>query len=221
VNDLTAQEAVRVTVVYTSALAPLLLVGVGHWTGRLPRWIAAVYLASLVVCAVGWEIWFTFGIWDGAPVDARRPEALNQAIPQALNWLLNSLADAGSIGLLGLLGVWLAYGRRPTAFERWRWGAFAILLTWFVVQNLFVELFIYHEQLALGHQLSWAPLAPTGPWWNPTLFSVAGRSVRFQTQIPWLLMTPLFYLIVLACYRNLGEHRSPEIAPRRGPRRDI
>jgi hypothetical protein len=66
-----------------------------------------------------------------------------------------------------------------------------------------------------------APLAPTGPWWNPTLFSVAGRSVRFQTQIPWLLMTPLFYLIVLACYRNLGEHRSPEIAPRRGPRRDI
>lgn len=209
-NELTGQQAVRVVVVYTTALVPLLLLGSRYAAGRLPRWIAAVYVSSFLVCALGWEIWFTFGLWDGAPVDARRPEALNRAIPQAVNWLLNSLADAGSICLVGLLGVWHATGRRAIAFERWHWGAAGILLVWFVAQNLFVELVIYHEQLALDHQLSWAPLAPTGPWWNPTLFSISGRTVRFQTQIPWLLMTPLFYLIVLTCYRRLAGRTASE-----------
>lgn len=212
-DELSDAQRFRVAVVYVSALAPLLLLGSAALAGRLPRWIAAAYVASFAVCALGWEIWFSYGIWDGAPVDARRPDALNRAIPQDLNWLLNSLADAGSICLVGLLFVWLAFGRRPTAFESWRWGAFAILLGWFLAQNLWVELVVYHEQLALGHRLSWAPLAPTGPWWNPTLFTVAGRTVRFQTQLPWLLMTPLFYGLALACHRRLGGASSGDPAP--------
>ena len=193
-----------VAIVYSTSILPLLILAVLYALGKLPRWVAAVYLFSFLVCAVGWEIWFTFGLWGGAPVNGRRPQAMNLAIPQYANWALNSLADAAVICLVGLFLVWLIYGRGPTPFRGWRWGAFMVLLLWFVLQNLCVELFIYQAQLALGYKLSWAPLAPTGPWWNPTLFSAYGRTVQLQTQIPWILMAPIFYFIVLTCYRLLS-----------------
>jgi len=202
VDELTPFELRRTIVVYTSALLPLAVVAVQHLRGRLPRWLGAVYLATFLICALGWEIWFTYGLAGGVEVNLRRSAALNAAIPQHLNWLLNSLADAGSIGLVGLLFVWLARGKRDDAFRNWRWSAFAVLFAWFVAQNLFVELVIYHEQLALGHTLSWAPLAPTGPWWNPVLFTLGGRTAQLHTQLPWLLMTPIFYGLSLSCYRR-------------------
>ena len=77
-----------------------------------------------------------------------------------------------------------------------------------LAQNVWVELFLYHGQLAAEHRMSWAPLAPTGPWWNPTLIEVAGRPVRLQTQLPWILMTPIFYALSIWCYRRFeGESR--------------
>jgi len=203
--DLSAEQTVTVLVVYSAALVPLAGLALIFSLGKLPRWIAAVYMLSFLACAAGWEVWLTFGLCGGEEVDVRRPEALSRAIPQSVNWLLNSLADASGICLVGLLLVWLAYRRKPTAFREWRWGAVGILLAWFVSQNVFVELLIYHTQLGAGHVLSWAPLIPTGPWWNPTLLEVDGRTVQFQTQIPWVLMTFIFYGIVIACYRRLGE----------------
>ena len=191
-------------IVYITSILPLLILAVLYAAGKLPRWVAAIYLFSFLVCAFGWEIWFTFGLWGGAPVGERRPPVMNLAIPQYANWALNSLADAAAICLVGLLLVRLIYVRRPTPFREWRWGAFMVLLLWFVLQNLLVELFIYQAQLALSFRLSWAPLAPTGPWWNPILFSVYGRTVQLQTQIPWVLMAPIFYFIVLECYRRLS-----------------
>jgi hypothetical protein len=86
-----------------------------------------------------------------------------------------------------------------------RWPAFLILLVWFLAQNLWVELRLYHMQLAEGMAISWAPLAPTGPFWNPALFEIGGRPVHLHTQLPWLLMTPIFYGIVLVCFRRWGE----------------
>jgi hypothetical protein len=203
-EELTSQELRRVVVVYTSALLPLALVTVQHFRGRLPRWLGAVYLVTLLICAAGWEIWFSYGLAGGAEVNVRRSAALNAAIPQNLNWLLNSLADAGSIGLVGLLFVWLAHGKRDDAFRDWRWSAVGVLFVWFVAQNVFVELVIYHEQLALGHALSWAPLAPTGPWWNPVLFTLGDRTARLHSQLPWLLMTPIFYALALRCHRRFA-----------------
>lgn len=203
-NELSGQQIVTLVIIYASSLIPLLILTILYAAGKLPRWVAAAYLLSFVVCAIGWEIWFTFGLWGGAPVSERRPPVMNLAIPQSVNWALNSLADAAAVCLVGLMLVWLVYGRRSTPFRRWRWGALFVLLLWFVWQNLWVELFVYQAQLALGHKLSWAPLAPTGPWWNPTLFSVFGRTVQLQTQVPWVLMAPIFYCIVLACYRRLS-----------------
>ena len=36
-----------------------------------------------IVSALGWEIWFTYGLVDGQPVDERRPEPLNRAMPRS------------------------------------------------------------------------------------------------------------------------------------------
>jgi len=151
-----------------------------------------VYLLTFIVCAFGWEIWFTFGLVDGQSVNIRRPDALNALIPQNINWFVNSLADAG-IGVNGLLYVWLFSSLRSSILAKWSWKELIILASFFLLQNLVVELYIYQAQLAAGYQLSWAPLALTGPWWNPILFSIAGKSVHLHTQLPWLIMTPLFY----------------------------
>ena len=148
--ELTGQQTGIVTVVYVSALLPWLLIVPGYFMGRVPRWIVVLLGAGFVACAIGWEIWLTYGLVDGLSVIDRRPDAMNAAIPLHLNWVLNSMADAGSIGLLGAWLVWLVYGRSATALRRWHWGAFFVLLTWFIAQNLWVELRVYQAQLAEG-----------------------------------------------------------------------
>jgi hypothetical protein len=194
-----------IIVVYVSSILPLALVLWLRWRGRLPDWIWRIYWLSFVGCAIGWELWFTFGWVSGDPVNERRSAVLTEAIPMYLNWLLNSLADAGSICLGGLLLAWIVFrggDRRPSSrppefFRSWHPGVFALLLFLFLAQNLFVEMFLYHDQLAEGKPLSWAPLAPTGPWFNPTLFRFGDRTITLQGQLPWLIMGPIFYAAVI------------------------
>ena len=187
-------EQIRLaTVVYVSALAPLVAVPWLARRRRIPDWVPAVYVSSFAVCALGWELWFTYGWVAGDPVDLRRAAALSAMIPMHVNWLLNSLADAGSICLVGLYLVWRLRGRDDAVLRRWDWGAFAILLGWFIAQNVLVEMFLYHDQLAEGKPLSWAPLVPTGPWLNPVLFEFRDRTITLQGQVSWLIMAPLFY----------------------------
>ena len=54
-------------------------------------------------------------------------------------------------------------------------------------------MYLYHDQLSIGKPLSWAPLSPLGPQLNPILFTFSERTISLQSQIPWLIMTPLFY----------------------------
>jgi len=190
---MSAEQLRVVCVVYVSALAPLLAVPWLHHRRRIPAWVVPVYAGLFLACALGWELWFTYGWVGGDAVDLRRSANLSAMIPLHVNWLLNSLADAGAICLGGLWLVWRTTGRSQTAFHRWSWKAFAILLAFFIGQNIFVEMFLYHDQLAEGKLLSWAPLAPTGPWLNPTLFEFRGRTITLQGQVPWLIMAPLFY----------------------------
>jgi len=190
-----------VTVVYCSSLIPLLMIPILHKLRRIPQWVIPVYVVSFLACAIGWELWFTYGWVAGDPVDVRRAAALSTAIPIHLNWLLNSLADAGSFCLFGLFLVHIFIGNPATVFMRWHWGAFFTLLVWFLGQNVLVEMFLYHDQLAEGMSLSWAPLAPTGPWFNPTLFEYNSRTISLQGQLPWLLMTPLFCAALVFFFR--------------------
>jgi len=196
-NTLTNQQIKTVQIVYSSALLPVIGLLALYVLNLISNWIIVVYFVSFALCALGWEIWFTYGIIGGQSVNVRRSKALNQAIPQNVNWLLNSLADAGSICLVGLLFVWILYGFDTEPFSSWHCGAFFIFFMWFVGQNIYVELVVYHEQLDEDKLMSWAPLTPLGPWWNPTLFEIKNRPVKFQTQIPWVLVTPIFYWIVI------------------------
>ena len=195
---MTLEELRVITIVYVSALAPLIIYF--YKKDEIPSWVPSIYLGSFLVCALGWEVWFTYGWVDGDPVNLRRSEALNQWIPIHLNWLLNSMADAGTISLGGLWLMWKYSGKNSQIFQQWNWSAFSILLIWCIAQNLFVELFLYHDQLSEGKLISWAPLAPTGQFFNPLLFEFNQRSVMFQTQLPWLIMSPILYkaAIILA-----------------------
>lgn len=191
-----------IVVVYTSALLPLVIVPWLYRHGRLPSWVFAAYLGSFLLCALGWELWFTYGLWAGDPVDVRRSEVLTQFIPIHINWLMNSLADAGSITLVGLWFMWLSSGRRAEVFHSWHWWPFTVFLIWALGQNILVEMFLYHDQLAVGKPLSWAPLAPSGPWWNPLLFEFNGRTITFQGQLPWLLAPWVIYGGIITLVRR-------------------
>ncbi|MDC1021778.1 hypothetical protein OAR01_02000 [Gammaproteobacteria bacterium] len=194
------EELRVITVVYVSALAPLIIYF--YKKDSIPLWVPSIYLGSFLICSLSWELWFTYGWIDGDPVNVRRSEVLNTWIPMHLNWLLNSLADAGTISMGGLWLMWKFSKQNIQVFEQWNWGAFSILLIWCITQNLFVELFLYHDQLSEGKSLSWAPLAPTGQFFNPLLFEFNGRSVMFQTQLPWLIMAPILYKLTILLARR-------------------
>ena len=197
---MTLEELRVITIVYVSALAPLIIYF--YKKDRIPVWVPSIYLGSFLVCALGWELWFTYGWIDGDPVNLRRSVTLNQWIPIHLNWLLNSMADAGTISLGGLWLMWRYSGKNSQIFQEWNWSAFSILLVWCIAQNLFVELFLYHDQLSEGKLISWAPFAPTGQFFNPMLIEFNQRSVMLQTQLPWLIMPPIIYKAVIIMARK-------------------
>ncbi len=194
---MTPEELRIIVVVYASALIPpLVMINLAR-KNQLPSSILKIYIVTFVICALGWEIWFTYGLYAGDPVDLRRSEALNQFIPKNVNWLMNSLADAGTISLGGILLTGRILGSGRAVFNQWNASAFLILLTWCIGQNIFVEMFLYFDQLSAGKDLSWAPLAPTGPWMNPVLFQFEDRTITLHGQIPWLLMTPILYKVTM------------------------
>ena len=197
---MTLEELRVITIVYVSALAPLIIYF--YKKDRIPLWVPSIYIGSFLLCSLGWELWFTYGWIDGDPVNIRRSEALNQWIPLHINWLLNSMADAGTISLGGLWLMWKFSGKNNQVFQAWNWSAFSSLFIWCITQNIFVELFLYHDQLSEGKSLSWAPLAPTGQFFNPLLFEFNERSVMLQTQLPWLIISPILYIAAIAMARK-------------------
>lgn len=207
-ETLTFEQARLVVIVYSSALIPLLTIPWLHHRKIIPNWVLPVYIGTFIICALGWELWFNYGIIAGDPVDTRRVVGLTQRIPLHLNWLLNSLADAGAISCGGLFVTWMIFGRDPKLFGHWRHSVFFCLLFLFLGQNILVEMFLYHDQLAVGKPISWAPLSPIGPWWNPVLFEFQGRTITLQGQLPWILMTPIFYAGILVYLRRV-KHQAP------------
>jgi hypothetical protein len=201
-----SDEHLRVILVlYSSALIPLFLIPLLSYKKLIPSWSLKFYVGTFIACSLGWEIWFTYGVFAGDPVDARRAAILSEMIPIHINWVLNSLADAGSITMGGLLLTWLVFNRDSQIFRQWNWSVFTFLIVIWLGQNIFVEMFLYHDQLAEGTVLSWAPFAPLGPWVNPILFDFNGRTISFQGQVPWLIMTPVLYLALI---RFINKHEA-------------
>ncbi|MGB0657586.1 MAG: hypothetical protein ACPGOS_00825, partial [Gammaproteobacteria bacterium] len=68
------EELRIIIVVYASALIPpLFMINLAR-KNQLPSSILKIYIVSFVICALGWEIWFTYGLYAGDPVDLRRSE---------------------------------------------------------------------------------------------------------------------------------------------------
>ena len=197
---MTLEEIRVITIVYVSALAPLIIYF--YKKDEIPLWVPSIYLGSFLVCSLGWELWFTYGWVDGVAVDLRRSESLNNWLPRDINWLMNSLGDAGAVLLGGFWIIWMLNKRDDQVFYTWSWSAFGILMVWCVGQNILVEMFLYHDQLAEGKPLSWAPLSPLGPYFNPVLFEFNDRTLMLQSQLPWLILPAMVYLIVLKINKN-------------------
>ena len=169
-------EEIRViTIVYIAVFLPLIILFLKKT--KLPDWIPTLYIVGIVICALGWELWFTYGWLDGDAVDIRRSEGLNFWLPKDLNWLMNSMGDAGTVLLGGIWLMWITHNKNILIFKQWKWSAFFVLFLWCVSQNIFVEMFLYHDQLSEGKTLSWAPLSPFGPYFNPTLFEFNERTI--------------------------------------------
>ena len=66
-------------------------------------------------------------------------------------------------------------------------------------------MFLYHDQLFIGKPISWAPLSPLGSNFNPILLTLSDRTVSLQNQIPWILMTAIFYRYLIY-YSNKKKH---------------
>ena len=185
-------EEIRViTVVYLAVFIPILIFITNR--SKLPSWAPSFYIIGVIVCALGWELWFTYGWVHGDSVEIRRSEALNTWLPQNINWLLNSMGDAGAVLLGGTWLMWITHGRDNLVFKKWKWSAFIVFFVWCVSQNILVEMFLYHDQLASGKPLSWAPISPLGPYFNPMLFEFNDRTIMLQSQMPWLILPWFFY----------------------------
>ena len=192
-DGLTFEQLRLVVIVYSSAIIPLLAIPILHHRKLIPSWVLPFYIKAFFLCLIGWEIWFNYGLVAGDSVNIRRADVLNKMIPLHINGLLNSLADAGTICCGTLLVVWLAMGRQDFVYRQWSWKVFSLLLVVFLGQNIMVEMFLYHDQLADGKVLSWAPLSPLGHWFNIVLWEFQGRSIMLASQLPWLIATPLIY----------------------------
>jgi hypothetical protein len=84
-----------------------------------------------------------------------------------------------------------------SVFKNGNGALFVSLLMWCIGQNILVEMFLYHDQLADGKPLSWAPLSPLGPYFNPILFEFNDRTIMLQSQMPWLILPWIFYRILI------------------------
>ena len=187
-------EQIRlICVVYISAIVPIFLIPYLYIKKIIPNWSLHIYILFFLICAFGWEIWFNYGLLNGDNVNIRRAEVLSPFLPIHFNWLLNSLADSGTICLGGLYLALKISKNDTSVLYNWNWKFFLTLLTIFITQNLFVEMYLYHDQLSIGKTLSWAPFSPLGPQLNPILFKLSDRTISLQSQMPWLIMTLVFY----------------------------
>ena len=167
----------------------------------MKKWIALTLLSSFLIAALGWEIWVNFGLVDGDPVNLRRSGAMTCAIPMEINWLVNSLADAGIVWFAIILVYWILPERALT-YEKFQLMFLFIFFIWFMGQNFLVEAVIYHNQVGGDAAISWAPLMPLGPYFNPTLINFGERDITLQSQSAWIIGTIVFYYLSVYFYKK-------------------
>ena len=191
----------RTIIVYLSAIAPIILSLYLIYMSQMKKWIALTLLSSFLIAAIGWEIWVNFGLVDGDPVNIRRSDAMTCAIPMEINWLVNSIADTGIVWFAIILVYWI-FPKRALEYEKFQLVFFSMFFIWFMGQNFLVEAVIYHNQVGGDAAISWAPLMPFGPYFNPTLINFGERDITLQSQSAWIIGTIVFYSISVYFYKK-------------------
>tara|TARA_B100000767_G_C19771505_1_gene540298 strand:- start:3187 stop:3828 length:642 start_codon:yes stop_codon:yes gene_type:complete len=191
---------------YIAAFIPVFLFSYFLIKKKISVSLGSTLIAAFLITALGWELWLTYGIAGGLPVDERRSVALSCAIPIHMNWILNSLADV-LIVWIGIAFVKWLYKKKQSPFLEWNFNAFFILLLWFIIQNIYVEGFFYNFQLGSNGDLSWAPMHPLGSWINPTLFIILGSPITLQAQSSWIIMTPIIYFTAIFFCRKEQKNK--------------
>tara|TARA_B100001057_G_scaffold422227_1_gene443634 strand:- start:6670 stop:7296 length:627 start_codon:yes stop_codon:yes gene_type:complete len=200
--NLNSNELWLVFRIYIASALPVVMSFYFYLKRKISYHYSLTLLITFFIASFGWELWMTYGLAGGLPVNLRRSDALNCAIPLHLNWLLNSLADV-LVVWVGLFLLKIIY-TNSSPFLKWKWRAFFILLLWFVAQNIYVEAFLYHLQLGSNGDISWAPFHPLGSSFNPILFEIMGRPITLQAQSSWILMTPLIYYLSIYFYKKFN-----------------
>ena len=193
-------EVRRVLVVYSAALAPIILSLYLIYKNKMEKWISLTLISTFLIAAFGWELWINYGVLNGQEVNLRRSEALSCAIPMNINWIVNSLGDTGIVWFGIILVGWIL--RNSKNFDKFYWSVFLILFAWFMFQNILVEIIIYHHQVGGNTLLSWAPMMPLGSWFNPKLQVIGDRTVALQTQSAWIIGSFVFYYLSIYFYKT-------------------
>ena len=193
-------EVRRVLVVYSAALAPIILSLYLIYKNKMEKWISLTLISTFLIAAFGWELWINYGVLNGQEVNLRRSEALSCAIPMNINWIVNSLGDTGIVWFGIILVGWIL--RNSKNFDKFYWSVFLILFAWFMFQNILVEIIIYHHQVGGNTLLSWAPMMPLGSRFNPKLQVIGDRTVALQTQSAWIIGSFLFYYLSIYFYKT-------------------
>ena len=79
--NLTFEQLRLIIVVYASSIIPLITIPYLTYTNRIPKWVFKLYVLMFLICALGWELWFTYGWVDGISVNLRRADILSYYIP--------------------------------------------------------------------------------------------------------------------------------------------
>ena len=78
--ELSSDELWLVIRLYAFALSPVFLGLYYLITQNISYNTAVILCLTFFICAAGFELWLTYGLFDGLPVNQRRSDALNCAI---------------------------------------------------------------------------------------------------------------------------------------------
>ena len=70
-------ELRRVLVVYSAALAPIILSLYLIYKNKMEKWISLTLISTFLIAAFGWELWINYGVLNGQEVNLRRSEAVS------------------------------------------------------------------------------------------------------------------------------------------------
>ena len=171
---------------------------------RLPKWVLICYCCGFTICALGWELWWTFGIF-GDSVEDRRGHCANRTIPMEINWLLNSSTD-GKIMLMCILLSWLSFGCSTRQFGCWDLRVWLIFVVYGFAQQMLVTAMsqddLKGQQGGTGIGFGWAPLSPIPV--DHTLFSIGSTKFSFQVMQPWILAPHALYVAFVLIYQRFS-----------------